>query len=200
MANASRNISVLEDHGGPAFRYLAENYPIWLARGSTRLTSSLADGATVGDLVQRIKAEESDDRRVIGIKQTKVYEWQANFVGRYQLPRDSVLKGFAVGSTFRWRSSPVIGFYRLDNTVLDPSRPIKGATSTNADGWLEYGRQFTFTGRKIRWNAQLRVQNLFDDRTLQLWQADVDNSGVVYIQQRRAPGQRQYVLSSTFDF
>jgi outer membrane receptor protein involved in Fe transport len=200
MANASRNISVLEAHGGPAFAYLAQNYPVWQARAATRVTSSTADGATVGDLVARIQQEESDDRRIIGIKQSKVYEWQTNFVGRYQLPREGVFKGFAVGNTFRWRSAPVIGFYRLANTTLDPARPIKGKTSTNADAWLEYGRQFSFAGRKIRWNAQFRVQNLWDDRTLQLWQADVDNAGNVYVQQRRTPGERQYVLSSTFDF
>jgi iron complex outermembrane recepter protein len=200
MANASRNISVLEDHGGPVFAYLAANYPVWQGAAATRLTSSLADGATVGDLVQRIQAEESDDRRVIGIKQSKVYEWQANFVGRYQLPREGRLKGFAVGSTFRWRSAPVIGFYRLANTVLDPAQPIKGHVSTNVDGWLEYGRTFNLAGRKLRWDAQIRVQNLLNDRTLQLWQADVDNNGNVYIQQRRTPGERQYVLSSTFSF
>ncbi len=200
MANASRNISVLEAHGAALFKYLAENYPTWQAAAATRLTSSLADGATVGDLVQRIQAEESDDRRVIGIKQSKVYEWQTNFVGRYQLPREGALKGFAVGSTFRWRSAPVIGFYRINNATLDPSRPIRGRSSTNVDAWLEYGRPFTLAGRKIHWNAQLRVQNLFDDRTLQLWQADVDNNGAVYVQQRRTPGERQYVLSSTFEF
>ncbi len=200
MANASRNISVLQDHGGPVFKYLANNYPIWQRAAATRVTSSTADGATVGDLVSRIQAEESDDRRVIGIKQTKVYEWQTNLVARYQLPREGALKGFAVGATARWRSAPVIGFYRIANLTLDPERPIKGASSTNADAWLEYGRQLTFGGRKIRWNAQLRVQNLFDDRTLQLWQADVDNAGAVYVQQRRTPGERMYALSSTFEF
>lgn len=200
MANASRNISVLEDHGAAAFAYLAENYPIWQRAAATRLTSSLADGATVGDLVQRIQSEESDDRRVIGIKQTKVYEWQANLIGRYQLPREGWLKGWAAGSTFRWRSAPVIGFYRINNATLDPARPIKGDTSTNVDTWLEYGRALGFGGQKIRWNAQLRVQNLVGDRSLQRWQADVDNAGNIYFQQRRTPGERQYVVSSSFDW
>lgn len=197
MANASRDTSILQDHGASTFAYLAANYPIWDARASTPVSS--ADGANVGQLVTRIKQEESDDRRVIGIRQTRVYEWQANFIGRYQFDRDTPLRGFAVGSAARWRTAPVIGYARVGN-VLDPTRPFKGLRSTNLDGWLDYERTFALRGTKIRWSAQLRIQNVFDDRTLHPWTADDDGTGRPYIQSRRTPSARQFVLSSAFAF
>jgi hypothetical protein len=204
-ATASRNINFMVDHGATLFRYLAENYPVWQARASTPLLTSLSDGATVGDLIPKIQAEASDDKLVIGQKQTRVYEWQTNLITRYQFDRASTLKGLAVGTALRWRTAPIIGYYRTPtvNTplgLLDPSRPIMGVPSTNGDAWLDYGRTFTVANRKVRWSAQLRVQNFWNDRTAMPWSSDVDNAGNVFMQQRRAPGERQYILSSTFEF
>ena len=197
MLNASRNISVLTDQGDYTFRYLALNYPGWLARAATPVVS--ADGKTVGDLVARVQQEASDDQRIIGIRQVRVFEWQANAVGRYQFARDSALKGFAVGGAFRWRNAPVIGFARI-GAVLDPTRPFYSTSSTNLDTFLEYSRPFTRFGRKVLWSAQLRVQNLFDDRTLLPWIADDDGTGRPIVEERLRASARQLVLSSKFTF
>lgn len=197
MANASHNTSFLEDHGAATFAYLAANYPGWEAQSATRVSS--ADGATVGALVSRIRQEESDDRRVIGILQTRVFEWQTNLVARYQFERPAWLQGFALGSAFRWRNAPVIGFLRA-GSLLDPARPIEGVASTNLDLWIDYQRTIALHGRKIRWSAQLRVQNVFDDRTLMPWTADDDGTGHAFIQTRRIPGARMIGLSSSFAF
>ncbi len=204
-ATASRNINFMVDHGATVFAYLAENYPVWQAKASTPLLASLSDGATVGDLIPKIQAEASDDKLVIGQKQTRVYEWQTNLITRYQFDRASTLKGLAVGTALRWRAAPIIGYYRkvTVNTplgLLDPSRPIMGVPSTNGDVWLDYSRTFTVANRKVRWAGQLRVQNFWNDRTAMPWSADVNDAGSVFMQQRRAPGERQYVLSSTFEF
>jgi iron complex outermembrane receptor protein len=204
-ATASRNINLMVDHGAILFAYLAENYPVWQARASTPLLTSLSDGTTVGDLIPKIQAEASDDKLVIGQRQTRVFEWQTNLITRYQFDRDSVLKGLAVGAAFRWRTAPIIGYYRTPTTntplgILDPSRPIVGRPSTNGDVWLDYSRTVTVADRKVRWSAQLRVQNLWNDRTALPWSADVDNSGSVFLQQRRTPGERQFILSSGFGF
>jgi len=195
MANASRNVSVLQDQGSYTFRYLAQNYPTWEAQAARPVVST--DAATVGQLVSLIKQEESDDRRIIGIRQVRIHEWQANVIGRYQFDRDSALKGFAGGAAFRWRNAPVIGFARL-GTVLDPTRPFRSTPSTNLDTFVEYARPFTAMGRKIRWSAQFRVQNLLDDRTLLPWIAEDDGTGRPIITQRQRPGERQFVLSSSF--
>jgi iron complex outermembrane receptor protein len=204
-ATASRNINFTVDHGATVFRYLAENYPVWQAKASTSLLTSLSDGTTVGDLIPKIQAEASDDKLVIGQKQTRVFEWQTNLITRYQFDKATALKGLAVGTAFRWRSAPIIGYYRKPtvNTplgILDPSRPIKGTVSTNVDAWLDYGRTFTVAERKLRWSAQFRVQNLADDRTALPWSADVDNNGVPFMMQRKTPGERQFILSSNFEF
>jgi outer membrane receptor for ferric coprogen and ferric-rhodotorulic acid len=197
MVNASHNNSFLLDHGGATFAYLAANYPLWESRATTRVTH--ADGNTVGALVTRIRQEESDDRRIIGIEQTRVFTWQANAVGRYQFDGDTPLKGFGLGAAARWREAPVIGFLRA-GTLLDPTRPIRGQATTNLDAWLDYERSVTLGGRKLRWSAQLRVQNVFDDRTLQPWTADDDGTGQARIQTRRTPGARMVALSSTLSF
>jgi outer membrane receptor protein involved in Fe transport len=197
MANASRNVSVLEDQGSYTFRYLAQQYPSWTAQAARAVVSP--DGRTVGDLVALIRQEESDDRRIVGIRQVRLHEWQANIVGRYQFDRDSALRGFAAGGAFRWRNAPVIGFARI-GTVLDPTRPFRSTPSTNLDSFVEYARPFTALGRKVRWSAQLRVQNLLDDRTLLPWIAEDDGTGRPIITQRLRPGARQFVLSSAFAF
>jgi hypothetical protein len=197
MANASRNRSVLGDQGTYTFKYLARNYAAWDAQATRAVVST--DGRTVGELLTLIRREESDDRRIVGIRQVRLHEWQANVVGRYQFSRDSWLKGFAGGGAFRWRNAPVIGFARI-GTVLDPTRPFRSTPSTNLDVFSEYARTFPAVGRKIRWSAQLRVQNVFDDRTLLPWIAEDDGTGRPIITQRLRPGQQQWVLSTALGF
>ena len=200
---ASRNVNALVDHGAIVFAYLNQNYPGWQAKGSTPLLTSLSDGKTVGDLIPKIQAEASDDLLVIGQKQTRVYEWQTNLITRYQFNPATALKGFAVGTAFRWRAAPIIGYYRKPTVttplgVLDPSRPINGRASTNLDAWLDYGRTFMVANKKVRWSGQFRVQNVWNDRTAQPWSADVNDNGTVFYQQRKTVGERQFLLSSTF--
>ena len=195
MVNVSRDINILQAHGAATYAYLAANYPTWLARASTPVSST--DGATVGALVTRLQQEQSDQQRVVGIQQTRVFEWQANFVGRYQLDDVVPVKGFAAGSAIRWRSAPTIGFART-GALLDPTRPFSGRPFTNLDAWVEYGRTFSLRERKIRWSMELRVQNLLDNRGLQPWTATDDGTGRPFIETRRTPGERQYSVSSTF--
>lgn len=202
---ASRNVNLLVDRSAALFAYLETNYPIWQANAALPLRGSLSDGATVGDLIPKIKAEASDDRLVIGIKQSRVFEWQGNLITRYQFDKASALNGFAVGTAVRWRNAPTIGYYRIatPNTpsgVLDPTRPIKGLSSSNVDAWLDYNRTFKVAARKVRWVAQFRVQNLLDDTTPMRWVADVNDNGDVLMQQRKPLGAIQYSLSSAFEF
>lgn len=195
MANASKNHSLLEEQGQFTFKYLAANYPDWLARASTPVVSP--DGRNVGEIVARIQAQASDDAQLIGIRQTRVFEWQANVVGRYQFERDTWLKGFAVGSAYRWRNAPIIGYARR-GAMLDLTRPFYSVATDNLDAWLEYNRTFALGERKVRWTAQARVQNVFDDRTMLPWTAQDDGTGRKVIFSRRTPSARQFVLSSSF--
>jgi hypothetical protein len=136
---------------------------------------------------------------VIGIDQIHYYHWQANAIGRYQFDRNSKLKGFALGSAFRWRSAPVIGFAR-NGTMLDPSRPFLGSVSTNLDAFVEYARVVTAANRKFKWTTQLRVQNALDDRTLAPWIADDDGTGHAVIEERLRPSERQFIASTSLSF
>ena len=93
----------------------------------------------------------------------------------------------------------MIGFARI-GTVLDPTRPFYSTPSTNLDVFGEYARPFTAMGRKVRWSAQVRLQNVFDDRTLLPWIAEDDGTGRPVIVQRLRPGAQQFVLSTTLAF
>jgi hypothetical protein len=170
---------------------------VWQAQASRAVVSN--DGKTVGDLITRIKQEQSDDQRIIGIEQIRYFRWQANVVARYQFDRATRLNGLAVGTAFRWRSAPVIGFARL-GTLVDPSRPFLGSVSTNLDAFVQYNRAIGFANRKYRWSAEVRVKNVFDDRTLAPWIADDDGTGHAIIEERLRPNERQLAVSTSLGF
>ena len=197
MVNVSRDINLLQGHGATTYGYIARNLTTWTTNASTAVSSP--DGATVGALLARLQQEQSDQMRVVGIRQTRVYEWQANFVGRYQL--DGVLpwQGFAAGSAFRWRNAPTIGFART-GTLLDPTRPFQGRPFANLDAWVEYGHTLSLLQRKVRWSCEVRVQNLANNRGLQPWTATDDGTGRPFIESRRTPGERQFSVSSSLAF
>lgn len=71
---------------------------------------------------------------------------------------------------------------------------------TQAGEGLDYSRTFIVAERKVRWAGQVRVQNLWNDRTALPWSADVDHAGSVFFMQRKTPGERQFILSSTIEF
>jgi hypothetical protein len=197
MANYSHNSSALEGQGDYTWAYLARQYPVWQAQSTRAVVSN--DGKTVGDLIARIKQEQSDDQRIIGIEQIRYFRWQTNLVGRYQFDRATRFNGFAIGSAFRWRSAPVIGFAR-NGTLLDPTRPFLGSVSTNLDAFVEYSRALSISNRKLRWTSQVRVQNIFDDRTMAPWIADDDGTGHAIIEERLRPSERQLIVTTSLAF
>lgn len=197
MANFSRNFSELKGQGDYTFAYLAAQQARWQAQAGRPVASN--DGRTVGDLIARIRQEQDDDQRIIGIEQIRYFRWQANLVGRYQFARSGPWGGFAAGGALRWRGAPVIGFARI-GSLLNPDRPFLGRVASNLDTFAEYSPGATISGRRIRWLVQLRVQNVLDDRSLAPWIAEDDGTGHAVITQRLRPGGRHVVLASSFGF
>src|SRR5258708_559795 len=164
MANVSRNVAKITDRGAIIFAYLDKNYPIWLANAAVPVVDP--NGNNVGALVNLIKKAPFNNNHHIAIKSTHTYISQTNFIARYHFHKETMLKGFAIGSAARWRSAPVIGFASIayPSTVYDLNRPFKGNETWNLDSWLEYKRVVSLGGKKIGWNVQGRVQNLLRDR------------------------------------
>jgi hypothetical protein len=159
-----------------------------------------AFGATVGDLTTVVTNEAGNDKHPIGIRPTRSSEWQFSGVARYRFdPGTSRLKGFAVGSAFTWRDEPVIGYKVRPGTALfDISQPFFGAKTLNVDAWVEYSR--VIFQKRIRWESQLRVQNVFNDRSVAPWTALDDGTGGRFVEQRLMPNALGVSLSSKFSF
>ena len=147
----------------------------------------------------KVTTEAANDRSTIGIRQTRSSEWQWSGVGRYRFDPSSRLRGFAVGTAFTWRDEPVIGYQVRPGTALfDINRPFFGAKTFNLDAWLEYAT--TVLRKRVRWESQLRAQNVLDNRSVAPWTAVDDGSGGRFVEQRLMPGALGVSLSSTFRF
>ena len=130
-----------------------------------------------------------------------------NLRTRYDF-REGWLKGFSVGGGTRWRVNRIAGA-RTDYSVTPGSdftdkwngRTIDRVTLVSAKDQNVYDLQFGYSrailARKVRWTAQLNINNVLDQREL-----IVNNihprtlSPLTY----RYQDPRQFVLTNTFGF
>ena len=197
MLTGSKNITVIDDRGARLFAYIARNLPEWQAKSALPVNSTL--GATVGALSTLVTNEAANDKLTLGIRQTRSSEWQFSGVARYRFDPASRFKGFALGNAFTWRDEPVIGYkVRPGTPLFDITQPFFGAKTFNVDAWLEYSR--VILKKRIRWESQLRVQNILNTRSVAPWTALDDGSGGRFVEQRLLPSALGISLSSTFRF
>ena len=197
MLTGSKNITIVAERGERLFAYIARNLPEWQAKAATPVNSTL--GATVGQLATLITDEVANDKVTLGIRQTRSSEWQASGVARYRFDPASRLKGFAVGTAFTWRDEPVIGYKVIPGKALfDITQPFFGAKTFNLDAWVEYSR--VILQKRVRWEAQLRAQNVLDTRSVAPWTAVDDGTGGRFVEQRLMPNALGVSLTSKFSF
>jgi len=197
MLTGSKNITIIDDRGARLFAYIDRNLPEWRTKAATPVNSTL--GATVGALATLITNEAANDKLTLGIRQTRSSEWQFSGVARYRFDPTSRWKGFALGNAFTWRDEPVIGYKVRPGTALfDISQPFFGGKTFNVDAWIEYSR--VISQKRIRWESQLRVQNVFNTRNVAPWTAVDDGTGGRFVEQRLLPSALGVSLSSTFRF
>ena len=146
-----------------------------------------------------ITNEVANDKLTLGIRQTRSSEWQFSGMGRYRFDPGSRLKGFAVGSAFIWRNEPVIGYKVFPGkTLFDITQPFFGAKTFNLDAWVEYSR--VILRKRVRWETQLRAQNVLNTRTPAPWTALDDGTGGRFVEQRLFPNALGVSLSTKFAF
>ena len=197
MLTGSKNITIIDDRGARLFAYIDRNLPEWRTKAATPVNSTL--GATVGALATLITSEAANAKLTLGIRQTRSSEWQFSGVARYRFDPTSRWKGFALGNAFTWRDEPVIGYKVRPGTALfDISQPFFGGKTFNVDAWIEYSR--VISQKRIRWESQLRVQNVFNTRNVAPWTAVDDGTGGRFVEQRLLPSALGVSLSSTFRF
>ncbi len=197
MFTGSKNSTVIDDRGERLFAYIARNLPEWQAKSALPVNSTL--GATVGALTTLVTNEAANDKLTIGIRQTRSSKWQFSGVARYRFDPTSRFKRFALGNAFTWRDEPVIGFkVRPGSALFDITQPFFGAKTFNVDAWIEYTR--VITKKRIRWESQLRVQNVFNNRHVAPWTALDDGTGGRFVEQRLLPSALGVSLSAKFSF
>jgi outer membrane receptor protein involved in Fe transport len=130
--------------------------------------------------------------------------WRANLVTRYTFS-EGRMKGFFVGSGYRWRSKAVIGYRAISvpnefdfpgiaPEIIVPTinAPVFGKSTNDLEGFLGYSRRF----KRGNWRLQLNIRNLFDEDDQIAQRANT--SGDVTI--LTVPQPRTFILSTTFSY
>jgi hypothetical protein len=140
-------------------------------------------------------------------KSSNLREWSASFLTSYSFQR-GILKGFAVGGSYRWADEAVAGYYALldpstysrptpttANIVFpDLSKPIYTPYEDAVDLWASYTTK-VFSD-KVRMKIQLNVRDVMEDGGLQAVVFNQDGSPAQY----RIKDPRTWFITSTFDF
>lgn len=135
-------------------------------------------------------------------KGTAKYHWKV--VSSYSF-RNGLLKGFSIGGNARLEQGKIMGYGAntvsmtiggLDGVtgpVSDPSQAYYHEPILAGGAFVGYSRKLF--GDRVRWKAQLNVQNLFGDHGLRVITLNADKSPVWGISPPRA-----WELSNSFDF
>lgn len=114
---------------------------------------------TLGMLITDIDRKRQFHEAQVGGQQVRSATWKANFVTSYRFDNDSVLKGYRVGATARWREAPVIGYAEVDGDFR-VDLPLVGEESFISDWFIT--KAWKGKGDDL-WEASLRVRNIFND-------------------------------------
>ena len=133
--------------------------------------------------------------------------YTVNLRTRYDF-REGLLKGFSVGGGTRWRVGRVAGA-RTDYSVTAGSnftdtwngRTIDRVTTVDAKDQnvydLQLGYSFPILKRRVRWNIQLNVNNVLDQRELIVNNTHPRTLAPLTY---RYQDPRQFILTNTFNF
>ena len=107
----------------------------------------------------------------------EVREWRFNIITRYRFSQDSMLRGWAVGGSYRWQDDVGVGFRNgilaadprlpegLDElAVADVTQPLFGPTEENVDLWVSHTRKIL--DDRVDWRIQLNIRNALDNDDL----------------------------------
>ncbi|HEY0947672.1 MAG TPA: TonB-dependent receptor, partial [Opitutaceae bacterium] len=132
-----------------------------------------------------------------GVSVSELRKWRVNFVTNYTF-RTGLFKNVNVGGAVRWQDKTAIGYLPQYNEeanlwVTNVSKPFYGPTETSYDMWIGYARKL---GKRITWEVQLNVRDLFADDELIPIQANPDGTYA----QVRIPAETTWSITNTFKF
>ena len=160
---------------------------------------------------QAATAERSyqDELAIEGITTSRNGRYAFNGLITHVFSKEGRLQGWSLGGNFRWRSASTVGYRRtlsaagVPNGIIDPSRPLKGASQVDPGAMLSYERRVF---RNVSWRTQLNVENPLDWSKPRLVSSDYDTNGVLGAANSLVPLRwelrrpRNVILTATFGF
>lgn len=201
--NASRTEAVRTNVGGPVLDALVAYMDKLMAGPGGDLVRFNSDYSAANELRQDwtpwrgqytlLKLQENTAA-------SELRKWRYNVVTNYSFGRETFLKGFGVGASYRWQDKVVIGYPVIpdpkDPTLasFDLTKPYYGPSEDAFDCWLSYEHKLS---AKIGWKLQFNVRNAFGkDKVIPI---SVEPDGKTWASVRIAPNQDWFV-TNTFSF
>lgn len=189
--NYSHTLSTQTNIGTAYIAYVNRWLPLFESAAQYPLNGTT--GATIGEQVQLLEntiAEQytmAEGRETIG-----QVRHRGNLIINYDFST-GILRGFSVGTTFRYTSKPVAGYWvsaQKDgdgNYVLDDSgNPVKivdefwGHAQLMVDFRIAYRRKIALLGKSLMWSVQLNVNNIFNNDDVAPQRIVADGSITMY--------------------
>ena len=103
-------------------------------------------------------------------------KWRYNLTANYSF-RDGPLKGFGIGTSFRYESPKTIGYgYKINQfgkTVIDLDNPYKNEAIKTWGFWVRYSRKLSDS---IDWSIQANIYNAFESNRVVATSVQPDGS------------------------
>jgi hypothetical protein len=201
--NAAKAEAQSSQVGTDWINFVRERVEIWKqypnltgpGTSNTTITTRFADLIGVMNLLRQSDGASTEQGR----------SWRANLFTRYTFDKGR-LKGLALGGGYRWRDKGVIGyrattipnefnFPTLPENVTVPAleSPVYSRATHDIEALIGYSRKIT---KDVRWNVQLNVRNLLDDRDFIGQKANTSGT----ITNMTTPAPRTFILTNTFSF
>lgn len=156
-----------------------------------------ADADTVRQAIFNIDQEMPLKRGLNGVPTLGLPGYSFSFAATYDFERDSVLKGWSVGTTVRYRGTTTLAFEQDAAGVSNLNRSLTAPGARDWDMHVSYRRKLW--SNKIDWRIQANVKNLLDDDDPVYLTGLWDRTTQAFLTTRNQMKEpRALILSSTF--
>lgn len=149
---------------------------------------------TVQDVVDDIDRKVLYHESQIGGQLLRSSRWAWNLISTYRFQNDGFFRNFVIGTAFRWRQAPSLGYPEDLEGNFDTSRTFKGKDDLTADVWFRKPFRIGRGQDSKVINVTLRVRNVFDDGPFIDRTGVDDGSGNLVILQRTLKPPRSFQL------
>lgn len=115
----------------------------------------------VREALEAIDQEMPLKRGFNGIPSLGLPKYAVSFMGTFDLPRDSIMKGVTVGASLRYRGPVTLAFEQDAAGITNLDNSFSAPGSRNWDFFINYKRKL-FNNR-YDWRIQVNIKNVFNE-------------------------------------